>query len=120
MRRQTPQEKKKLSYERDRRNDYGNAPHAARRLIPLGKARRNRANRHLLNQPFKYTGPTPEEDYADEMESRMFQQVPREWKKHQDRPLGEVLAEKLGDRQAMRTRGGRRALRTLVVYKPEP
>ncbi len=38
MRRRTPQEKKKRpGYERDRRNTYGESPHAARKTIPLNK-----------------------------------------------------------------------------------
>jgi len=50
MKKLTPQEKKELSYERDRRNVYGRSPHASRKAIPLHKALRNRANRHLENQ----------------------------------------------------------------------
>jgi hypothetical protein len=46
MKHRTPQEKKKLSLAKDRRNVYGEAPHGARKSIPLQKKLRNRANRH--------------------------------------------------------------------------
>jgi hypothetical protein len=46
MRERTPQEKKSLSLAKDRRNVYGEAPHGARKSIPLRKKLRNRANRH--------------------------------------------------------------------------
>jgi hypothetical protein len=42
----TPQEKKRLSYENDRRNTYGENSKASRKGIPLAKARANRAERH--------------------------------------------------------------------------
>ncbi len=38
----TPQEKKRLSYLRDRREAYGQNDKAARRLVPLHKAKANR------------------------------------------------------------------------------
>lgn len=112
MRRRTPQEKKLLSYERDRRNVYGEAPHAARRNIPLRKAERNSSNRHYQNQQLSYIGPTPTEEHADEMESRVYHRAPAEWKKYRDAPLGEVITERLRLRDVMRSNGGREALRT--------
>lgn len=117
MKRRTPQEKKSLSYERDRRNCYGNAPHAARKAIPLRKALRNRANRHRQNQPLKYVGPMPDVALADEIESLLYHRPPCEWKKYPDAPLSEVIAKKLSDREVMRTQGGRMAL--WVVYLPK-
>ena len=119
MRRHTPQEKKRLRYERDRRNRYGEAPHAARKAIPLRKALRNRANRHYQNQQLNYLGPAPEQDVADELESLLDHRVPQRWKKYPDAPLGEVVATKLWEREMMRTGGGRQALRTIVYYRPE-
>jgi hypothetical protein len=117
--RRTPQEKKRLSYERDRRNVYGEAPHAARKNVPLRKAERNRSNRHYENQQLSYTGPTPTPELADEMESRVRHRAPAEWKKYRDAPLGEVIARKRHLRDVMRTQGGRGALRTVHHLKPE-
>lgn len=119
MKRRTPQEKKKLSYERDRRNVYGRAPHASRKLIPLNKALRNRANRHYENQQVDYQGPVPDEDIADELESLIHRRAPREWEKYPDAPLGEVIAKKSRKRAIMRKHGGRAALITRKLLKSE-
>jgi len=51
--------KKELSDKCDRRNVYGETPHAARKNISLRKAMRNRANRHYENQQLAYTGAGP-------------------------------------------------------------
>lgn len=102
MTKRTPQEKKQLSYKRDRRNVYGEAPHAARKNVPLRKALRNRANRHVANQALAYQGPIPDEERADELESLMHHRAPRHWEKHPDAPLGEVIANKSRKRKIMR------------------
>jgi hypothetical protein len=119
MKKRTPQEKKKLSYDRDRRNVYGRSPHASRKAIPLHKALRNRANRHYQNQQIDYQGPAPDENLADELESQLQQRAPREWEKYPDAPLREVVARKSTDRAVMRKHGGRRALITRRTPKPE-
>ena len=116
----TPQEKKQLSYERDRRNVYGEAPHAARKGIPLRKALRNRANRHNANQQLdEYTGVGFDEDLANAIESRLQHKPENDWKKHRDAPLGEVIAKKSRDRATMRKAGGRSAL-TYRFYVNRP
>jgi uncharacterized membrane protein YgaE (UPF0421/DUF939 family) len=79
MRPRTPQEKKRLSYERDRRNVYGRSPQASRKRIPLRKALRNRSNRHYENQQVAYQGPTPSEDLADEFQSLIHHRLPTGW-----------------------------------------
>jgi hypothetical protein len=114
MKKLTPQEKKELSYERDRRNVYGNAPHAARKCIPFHKAQRNRANRHSQNQQIRYHGPVPDENLADHLESLIHRRAPKQWEKHSDAPLGEVIERKTTDRAVMREQGGRRALIRVV------
>jgi hypothetical protein len=119
MKQRTPQEKKELSYKKDRRNVYGNAPHAARKRIPLRKAIRNRANRHVANQSLAYQGPAPDEDQADEMESQMKHRIPHQWEKYPDAPLGEVIAKKSRRRKIMRENGGREALITRTYVKRE-
>jgi hypothetical protein len=116
MTKRTPQEKKRLSYAHDRRNVYGEAPHAARKSIPLRKALRNRANRHYANQQLKYEGVSFDEELADAIESRVRQKTPQEWEKHPDAPLGEVVARKSRNRAIMQEHGGRTAL-ILVIRK---
>jgi hypothetical protein len=113
MKQRTPQEKKGLSYERDRRNCYGESPHAARKSIPLRKALRNRANQ---NQQLSITGHSVNEEMADQLESQMHHRAPVNWKKFPDAPLKEVLTRKHEEREIMRTQGGRRALITYTTY----
>ena len=119
MKRRTPQEKKELSYERDRRNVYGRAPHASRKLIPLNKALRNRANRHYENQQVDYQGPVPDEDLADELGSSLHHRVPQEWKKYPDAPLGEVVAKKSRKRAIARKHAGGKTVIPATARKPE-
>lgn len=119
MKKRTPQEKKKLSYQRDRRNVYGEAPHAARKSIPLRKALRNRSNRHYANQQLSYEAVGLDENLSDEIESRMNHKAPQGWEKHRDAPLGEVIAEKTRKRKIMRENGGREALIIRIVPKPK-
>ena len=119
VKKRTPQEKKKLSYERDRRNVYGRSPHASRKAIPLHKALRNRANRHHENQQVGYQGPVPDADLTDKLESLLLKRAPKEWEKYPDAPLGKVIAKKSKDRAVMRKHGGRRALITIRVPKKQ-
>ena len=119
MKKRTPQEKKKLSYERDRRNVYGEAPHAARKNIPLRKALRNRADRHYANQQLTYDAIGLNEEVADQIESRVKQKPSQDWEKYPDAPLGQVIAEKSRKRAIMRQHGGREALNVRTVLKPK-
>jgi hypothetical protein len=119
MRKRSPQEKKKLSYERDRRNVYGNSPQAARKAIPLRKALRNRANRHLANQEVSLQTPMPSESVGEGIEAQLNLKAPKEWKKDPDAPLGEVIAQKSRDRKLMREKGGREALITRTILTKE-
>lgn len=112
----TPQEKKRLSYARDRRNVYGEAPHAARKSIPLRKALRNRANRHYTNRQLRYEVVGFDEELADAIESRIRRKAPHEWEKYPDAPLGEVVERKSRNRAIMREHGGRKALKLVTRY----
>ncbi len=46
----TPQDKKRASLARDRRNAYGESPHGARKSIPRNKALSRQAARRAANQ----------------------------------------------------------------------
>jgi hypothetical protein len=93
MRERTPQEKKSLSLAKDRRNVYGEAPHGARKSIPLRKKLRNRANRHdqvskLPSEPIQLNA-----DEADAIESSILDKAPQRWNKYPDAPLDDVIAK---------------------------
>ena len=105
----TPQEKKRLSYEKDRRNTYGESPHGARNSIPQRKAFRNRANRRRQDLALRQLPARVDEDLAERIESGMFHYAPRFWKKCPDGPLGVVVERKLERRRRIQEAGGRRA-----------
>jgi hypothetical protein len=90
----TPQEKKRLSYAKDRRNVYRENSKASRKGIPLAKARANRAERHaqdhLLSQALVSAGA----DQLTSVETEVRGTKPREWRKTPDKPLGEALARR--------------------------
>jgi hypothetical protein len=94
MGRKTPQEKKQLSYDKDRRNVYGEAPHAARKSVPLHKRLRNRANRHAQEQALPPVAVSINEDVLDEIDSRMHARAPIVWNKSPDHPLRQVIQRK--------------------------
>jgi hypothetical protein len=106
--RKTPQEKKKLSYMRDRRNTYGESPHGARKSIPQRKAFRNRANRHRQDLALRQLPARINEDSADQIETNVFRYAPKVWQKYPDRPLGVVVERKREGRRRFQEAGGRR------------
>ncbi len=93
-RRRSPQEKKQLSLERDRRNTYGENDKASRKGIPFRKRLVNKTNRtrdrQLLRGAAGSVGPME----AEEVESRMLGRRRKRWQKYSDTPLGEFLARK--------------------------
>src|SRR5262249_24733489 len=94
MRPQTPTEKKRLSLEKDRRNIYGEAPHASRKNIPFRKRLRNRANRHLQESHLPSSPVELDSDEAEQIQSALFAKAPIVWNKTPDAPLRDVLARK--------------------------
>lgn len=94
----SPQEKKALSYAKDRRNDFGENDKASRRSIRRNKRTPNRAQRHREHQVLAgatgpLVGPT-----AEGTEERLLAKKPKRWRKWRDAPLGEVVARKLSRR----------------------
>ncbi|GAK50218.1 hypothetical protein U14_01445 [Candidatus Moduliflexus flocculans] len=72
-------------YEKQRRNAYGESPHASRKNIPRNKRRRNRAlrrtNKHLIGQAC-------DDDFNA---IAMLSKRKYRFRKYPDRPLGEVF-----------------------------
>jgi hypothetical protein len=109
----TPQEKKRLSYERDRRNTYGENDKSSRKNIPRGKRLASRAARRCASvalvdvrglvdavgvgqghdDPGVIDGAP-----ADRVEHRIAGRRPPRFRKWRDTPLGEVVAYQLGRR----------------------
>ena len=96
--RRSPQEKKALSYAKDRRNAYGETDKGSRKAIPLRKRKVNRANRHAARQQLDEVGDriAPDEaEHAERVEERVQGIKPKTWRKFPDEPLGQVVQRKL-------------------------
>jgi hypothetical protein len=103
--RRTPAEKKRLSYERDHRNVYGENDKASRKSIPLRKRLRARADRRRASQALA-PGVLPSEiEDGDHLDAEL---VPgrdsQRWRKQPDAPLRQVVAKKLKRRAWLRGR----------------
>ena len=104
--RKTPQEKKALSYAKDRRNTFGESDKASRKAIPARKASESRKARRKANQGTSVITQLDEHS-ADLLESSLVHDVERVggWRKDADEPLGEVVKRSI---EARKTRIGRK------------
>jgi hypothetical protein len=110
----TPQEKKKLSLERDRRNTYGENAKSSRKNIPLSKRLSQKAVRHTAKVPLEATIGLPDEDEVVTAESKLRSDLTkkrrRAFKKRPDQPLGLVLEKKFKSKNtAFKAQGDLRA-----------
>jgi hypothetical protein len=94
--RRTPAEKKVLSYQKDRRNTYGETGARSRYSIRRRKAGVNRAYRHAIREELSLAARTgdPGEDPSDQV-------IRKNWTKHPDEPLGAVVRRKHARRERM-------------------
>jgi hypothetical protein len=94
-----PEDKKRLSLERDRRNRYGENSKASRKSIPRGKQRRHMDERRTVGQVLGRLKGNVQEDVATEAEllakTRIIDSQRRGFKKQPDTPLEVVLAKKV-------------------------
>jgi len=104
----SPQNKKTLSYAKDRRNTYGENDKASRKLIPLRKAMENRQDRRKVAQEVALL-PNLEEGAADLLESSVRHDVHRVggWRKAADQPLGKIVTWAKEARESRRERKSR-------------
>ena len=97
----SPQEKKRLSLAKDRRNAYGENDKASRKNIPRNKALSRRAVRRTAVTALAQAARSPDE-HAEVVLSTLS--TPRlqkgDWRKCPDLPLGQVIAHKLQRRAA--------------------
>ena len=91
-RRRTPAEKKRLSYKKDRRNDYGENSKASRRSIRRRKRFVNRANRRRSRTDLSRIDAPMDGELA---ELRLAGRAEKRWEKSPDRPLGEYVQQRL-------------------------
>ena len=89
----TPQQKKLLSYLKDRRNAYGENDKASRKAIKRRKTWVNQAYRRTINQVVKSA--VVAADPGLESVGENIKNIKRKsWKKYPDIPLGKYLEHK--------------------------
>ena len=93
MPRKSPQQKKRDSYEKDRRNTY--AERGAKSRFAIAQAKRNRRSREraAAHHLTKLSMQDPER--AERIEGKAVLKLGGRWRKIPDEPLGTVLARKL-------------------------
>ncbi|MGI5182656.1 hypothetical protein ACQEVZ_41020 [Dactylosporangium sp. CA-152071] len=95
MARRSPQEKKALSYAKDRRNDYGENDKSSRKNIRRNKRHPNRADRHRSHQVLAAaTGPasaTASEAAETKLLAKKSMWLTKRWRKDRDAPLADML-----------------------------
>nr|AIA13733.1 hypothetical protein [uncultured bacterium]AIA14923.1 hypothetical protein [uncultured bacterium] len=95
MVKRTPQEKKALSYEKDRRNNYGENDKASRKNIPLQRAKSHRAYRKKVSEAVHAVLSAGDEEQRELEESRALSVKKPDWKKSPDEPLGEIVKHQM-------------------------
>jgi hypothetical protein len=95
----TPQEKKRLSYEQDRRNTYGENQKSSRKNIPRSKQLSHQDERRAVRQALIAAQADVADQVADEAQSQALRKgrVKRlkAFRKSPDSPLGEVIKRRL-------------------------
>ncbi|MFE3194283.1 hypothetical protein ACFXHA_35120 [Nocardia sp. NPDC059240] len=103
----TPQEKKALSYAKDRRNDYGENDKSSRKNIPRTKRILNRSDRHRDRGQLAAATGRVDPTAAEYAETALLGQHSKwdtaRWRKRPDVPLGVIVRRTL-QRRAPRPR----------------
>ena len=96
--RKSPQEKKRLSLLKDRRNTYGEHSKGSRKSIARHKRERSRVARRLRNQPLRQAIGPVDAEIENQVEGQRVAAPKSYWKKVPDTPLGEVIQRKMARR----------------------
>ena len=100
MPRKTPQEKKAESYQKDRRNVYGENDKASRKNLPRKKRRQNRAERRLAREALVGNAPKMDLDRLDRAQTRARKkQLVVGVVKFPDAPLADFLERQIKERR---------------------
>ncbi|MFB9268629.1 hypothetical protein ACFFWD_36865 [Bradyrhizobium erythrophlei] len=95
----TPREKKRLSYERDRRNTYGENQKSSRKNIPRSKQLSHQGERRSVRQVLVAAQGSGANEVADEVQSQALRKGRmkqlKAFRKSPDRPLGEVIKRRM-------------------------
>ena len=96
----TPQEKKRLSYAKDRRNVYGEHDKGSRKTIRANKLHQRRSERRAKNGALTVVPGGLSSDGLTAAEINAKIKPTRRWRKSPDQPLGKVVAWGLASRKA--------------------
>ncbi|KOX11018.1 hypothetical protein [Nocardiopsis sp. NRRL B-16309] len=86
-RRRTPQDDKRLSYTKDRRNEYGENDKSSRKSIRRAQRHVARANRRAATHTLATIRGTADTGLAEQAQERFERKRPRRWEKWPDEPL---------------------------------
>jgi hypothetical protein len=100
MARRSPQEKKALSYAKDRRNDYGENDKSSRKRIRRNKRVPNRADRHREHQVLAIAaGIRVLDEVVEQAEAKLLAKksmwMTKRWRKYRDAPLADIVENRL-------------------------
>ncbi|WP_144441193.1 hypothetical protein [Bradyrhizobium sp. CCGE-LA001] len=105
----SPREKKRLSYEHDRRNTYGENHKSSRKNIPRSKRRSHQDERRAVRQALLGAKGAVADESADEAHSQVLRQGRikklKAFRKSPDSPLGEVVQRQLRRRMSEQVGG---------------
>lgn len=105
MKRRSPQEKKRLSYAKDRRNEYGENDKSSRKNIARNKKAPHRADRKRAHQVLEAAVGAVDEVAEERAEERLLGRRPKFWRKWRDTPLGETVVDRLEVRMRLDVEG---------------
>jgi hypothetical protein len=97
-----PSRTKRLSYERDTRNTYGENSKSSRKNVRRRKRLVNRTNRRQQQLALVTVQGAVTEDDASAGEQRLNAIAQKRWSKVPDSPLGQVVRNKIAKRLAKR------------------
>lgn len=95
MKTKTPQQKKRDSYSKDRRNAYGQSNKASRKSIHRRKRHPNRANRRNAATLLATARGTTQIESVEAVETKLEGTKPKRWQKAADEPLGSWVEGRL-------------------------
>jgi len=95
MKQKTPQEKKALSYAKDRRNVYGESDKGSLIAIRRNKTFPTRAYRKAVNDILQNTVGEIDLEKAELIDANAKAIKRRKWKKYADAPLGEYIQSRV-------------------------
>ncbi|WP_327088072.1 hypothetical protein OIE66_38045 [Nonomuraea sp. NBC_01738] len=103
--RRSPQDKKRLSYAKDRRNAYGENDKSSRKNIAKNKRAPHRSNRRWETVVLEAAEGQVDAGVEEAVESRLLSRRPKTWRKWRDEPLWNHVQDNLARRAKLENAG---------------